>query len=242
MRQMILICFTVLAYICFLFGFSNVKINVNRPPEIKIIVPLTNSTFKWNSILPYEIHVFDYEDGNSEYDEINTNEVLLVVKYLKDSSELKSYWKSESSNNYGPLVQMSKSTCLNCHKAKGKLIGPSFESIAAKYKKNPETVESLANKIMNGSSSVWGNEKMPPHPNITAGQVQEMVSWILENNSDSKKDYLAGIRGSIKTIEPTMPDQEKGIIVMTAIYRDHGSNNKGQNSIQAQDTLILRSD
>ena len=80
---------------------------------------------------------------------------------------------------------------------------------------------------------------MPPHPDLMAGQVRELVRWILENNSDSNRDYLAGLRGSIKTRE-NVEDKEKGILVMTAIYRDHGSDNQGQSSIQAQNTLILK--
>ena len=82
----------------------------------------------------------------------------------------------------------------------------------------------------------WENA---PHPDLLAGQVQELVLWILENNSDPNNDYLAGVKGAIKT-KKIATDNEKGILVMTAIYRDHGSNDEGQNSIQAQNTLILK--
>ena len=239
MRLILFIGSLLMACFYFLFSLSHPQIQENRPPEIKIIAPLPNHTFKWNSILPYEIQVMDFEDGNSEYDEINPNEVLLIVRYLKDSSELKPYLKGRSNTNYEPLIQMGSSTCFNCHKAKGKLIGPSFESIAAKYDRDPKTIELLASKIMTGSSTVWGDEKMPPHPDLLAGQVQELVLWILENNSDPNNDYLAGVKGAIKTREAAT-DNQKGILVMTAIYRDHGSNDEGQNSIQSQNTLILK--
>ncbi|GBF19385.1 MULTISPECIES: c-type cytochrome [Arenibacter] len=239
MRQIIIVGILLIACFYFLFSFSNRQVQENRPPEIRITAPLPNSTFNWNSILPYEIQVSDFEDGNSEYDEINPNEVLLIVQYLRDSSELKPYLKRKSNTNYETLIQMGCSTCFNCHRAKGKLIGPSFTDISAKYERDPKTIELLAKKIMTGSSSVWGDEKMPPHPDLMAGQVRELVRWILENNSDSNRDYLAGLRGSIKTRE-NVEDKEKGILVMTAIYKDHGSDNQGQSSIQAQNTLILK--
>ncbi|MCM4152430.1 hypothetical protein DHD05_12580 [Arenibacter sp. N53] len=242
MRQNIITDVIVCVFFYFLLGFSSFQLQENNPPEIRIKVPFANSTFGWNSILPYEIQVLDDEDGNSEYDEINPNEVLLVVKYLQDSSQVKSYLQLEANTNYKPLVQMGNSTCFNCHKAKGTLIGPSFERIAAKYDNDQKVVESLAEKIITGSTSNWGDEKMPPHPDLMAGQVQEMVRWILANNLDSNKNYLAGLKGTIKTKEQAVPVSEKGVIVLTAMYSDHGSNSQRHNSKQARNTLILKSD
>lgn len=237
--------FSIIGAVLFVFfftiGFSRFQIQENRPPVVKIVTPTTNSTFSWSAIIPYAIHVSDDEDGNSEYDEINPTEVLLVVKYLKSPSEIKSYLTKESSTDYSSLVQMGSSTCFNCHRAKGTLIGPSFERIAAKYQKNPKVIEYLTEKIINGGTSIWGDEKMPPHPDLKVVQVREMVHWILENNSDPDKDYLVGIEGTIKTKEQPIPGAEKGILVMTASYTDHGSTNQRQSSKRAQNTLILNS-
>ncbi len=225
----------------FTIGFSQFQIQENKPPVVKIVAPTTNSTFNWNSMIPYAIRVSDDEDGNSEYDEINPTEVLLVVKYLKGASEIKSYLTKESNTDYSPLVQMSRSTCFNCHSAKGTLIGPSFERIAAKYQKNQKAIEFLTEKIINGGTSIWGDEIMPPHPNLKVAQVQEMVHWILENNSDPDKNYLAGIEGTIKTKEQPVSALEKSVLVLTARYADQGLNKQRQNSKQAQNTLILKS-
>jgi len=240
MRQNIFLGCIGFACFYFLFGFTS-YIQENRPPKIKIIAPFANSTFNWNSIIPYTIHVSDDEDGNSEYDEINPNEVILIVRYLKDSSNLKTYLTNESKKDNSPLVQMGKSTCFSCHKAKGKLIGPSFERIANKYQKDPKAVESLAKKIIAGSTSFWGDEKMPPHPDLSIEQGEKMVHWILENNSDSYKNYLIGIEGALKTKEQPASTNEKGILVLTARYTDHGVNDHWQNRKQAQKTIILTS-
>lgn len=231
----------ILACLYFLLGFSSLPIQENGAPTIKIIAPTAESTFRWNSLLPYEILVSDEEDGNSEYDEITPNEVLLTVKYLKDSAEINPYLDNEANTDYKPLVQMGRATCFNCHMAKGTLIGPSFEKIAAKYNKDPKAVKSLSKKIISGSTAVWGDEKMPPHPDLKVGQIQEMVRWILENNTDPDKNYLAGIKGAIKTKEQTTSSSKNGILVMTARYTDHGSDNQGQSSIQAQNTVVLKS-
>lgn len=68
-----------------------------------------------------------------------------------------------------------------------------------------------------------------------------MVRWILENSSDSDKNYLTGIEGTIKTIEQPVAGPEKGILVMTASYTDHGSNNQRQNSRQGGESIVLKS-
>jgi cytochrome c len=238
--------FSIIGAVLFVFffftiGFSRFQIQENRPPVVKIVAPTTNSTFNWSSIIPYAIHVSDDEDGNSEYDEINPTEVLLVVKYLKSPSEIKSYLTNESNTDYSTLVQMSRSTCFICHSAKGTLIGPSFERIAAKYQKNPKAIEFLTEKIINGGTSVWSDEIMPPHPDLKVPQVQEMVHWILENNSDPDKNYIAGIEGTIKTKEEPASAHENSVLVLTARYVDQGLNKQRQNSKQGENTLILKS-
>jgi len=106
MRQYLLIGVFILDCFYLLLGFSSLPIQANSAHEVKISTPSVNSTFSWNSLLPYEILVSDAEDGNSEYDEINPNEVLLAVKYLKDSMKIKSYLNSEANTDYKPLVQM----------------------------------------------------------------------------------------------------------------------------------------
>lgn len=239
MRQNIFLGCISFACFYFLLGFTSNN-QENRLPKIEIIAPSDNSTFRWNSIIPYSIHVSDYEDGNSDYDEINPNEVILIVEYLKDSTNLKTYLSNESKKDNSPLVQMGKSTCFSCHKAKGKLIGPSFELIANKYQKDPKSIESLANKIIAGSTAIWGDEKMPPHPDLNIKQVEKMVKWILDNNTNHYKNYLTGIEGAVRTIEKPKSNHEKGILIMTASYTDHGVNNHLQTSKQAQKTIVLK--
>ncbi|EAR01792.1 c-type cytochrome [Maribacter sp. HTCC2170] len=240
MQRFYIIAVILFVFFYFTIGFSQFQIQENSPPIVKFVAPKDFSSFSRNSLLPYIIHVSDYEDGNSEYDEINPTEVLLIAKYLKSSSEIKPYLTKESKTNYSSLVEMSRSTCFSCHSAKGKLIGPSFEQIATKYKKNEKAIEFLTEKIIAGGTSIWGDEKMPPHPDLKVDQVQEMVYWILENNSDSDKNYLTGIAGTIKTMEQPGSDHEKSILVLTARYSDHGSNNQLHNSKQGQTTLILK--
>jgi cytochrome c len=194
----------------------------NNPPEVVITTPPKNGRFKWDSIVPYAIHVADLEDGNSEYNEISTNEVLLIVRYLADSSQVKKYILEISGASQEPLIAMSTSTCLNCHASKNKLIGPSFELIAQRYPYNSATLESLAKKVMNGSTGIWGDAKMPPHPDLKFDQVREAVGWILTNGANPDQQFMTGTEGALRTKARPNGEAAKAVYVLTAIYADHG--------------------
>ena len=126
----------------------------NKAPKVLITKPAANSTLPWNAMVPYSIHVDDPEDGNSEYDEIAINQVLLMVNYFSKSDDADKYLSQDELKMPEPLIQMSKSTCLLCHASKTKLIGPSFDLIAKRYDKNPAVIEALTEKVISGSRGV----------------------------------------------------------------------------------------
>ena len=53
------------------------------------------------------------------------------------------------------------SDCLTCHKEDAKLVGPSYQEVAAKY--TEADIDMLADKIINGGSGVWGEIPMSAH-------------------------------------------------------------------------------
>ena len=72
---------------------------------------------------------------------------------------------------------IEKSSCLTCHKEDGKLIGPSYKEVAAKY--TEADIDKLADKIINGGSGVWGDVMMSPHPGMDKENAKKMVKYIL---------------------------------------------------------------
>ena len=213
--------FTLLTCCCFGIAISQQKTVENRQPKVSIVTPSPNSKLHWNSVIPYSINVSDPEDGNSEYNEISNNEVLLVIKYLPDSTQVKKYLLDRSKMNHQPLLWMSTLTCFACHAARTKLIGPSFDLVAQRYRGQASAVDSLTKKIINGATGTWGDLKMPPHPDLKIEQVKEIVRWILKNNDDPDQIYLAGIEGAFRTKERPSRDA-KGVYILTASYTDHG--------------------
>ena len=73
-----------------------------------------------------------------------------------------------------------KKGCLACHKIDAKHIGPGFKEVAAKYKGDDGAVAALANKVIKGSSGVWGTIPMPPNSAINEEEATTLVTWILQ--------------------------------------------------------------
>ena len=191
----------------------------NNAPIVEITKPKTHETFNWNTLVPYAITVKDREDGNSAYEEITERQVILIVKYLDDPSLVDDYIK-RINQDLPPLIAMSKSTCLNCHAANSKLIGPSFDLIAKKYSTHDNAKAYLTEKIISGSTGVWGEEKMPPHPNLNKKELGQIMDWILKQKDNPTQFYL-GLEGAIriKTVPASSTNQ---VCIMTAAYQDQG--------------------
>lgn len=74
---------------------------------------------------------------------------------------------------------IATSDCIGCHNKVTKVIGPTYEEIAAKYTINDATVEQLSKKIIEGGKGVWGEVPMTPHANLSQDDAKEMVRYIL---------------------------------------------------------------
>ena len=72
-----------------------------------------------------------------------------------------------------------KYNCLACHQVDKKLVGPSYQEVAAKYKGQADAVATLSAKIKAGGVGVWGQIPMPPNPTVPDADMTIIVDWIL---------------------------------------------------------------
>ena len=81
----------------------------------------------------------------------------------------------------GPEESMTKAGCMACHAKDKKLVGPSFQQIAAKYK-GQDGAAGLVGKVRAGGKGVFGPIPMPPNPPDKIGDADlgEAVAWILK--------------------------------------------------------------
>ncbi len=209
----------------------------NNPPVVTIVSPANNSSILPGVPIHYSIRVSDKEDGESKYDEINPKEVLLEVKYKSDKLTPNEGPDKTVQNDAPGLAAIKTSNCFNCHGFDAKVIGPTFTDINKRYKPTASNMVLLAKRIREGSTGVWGNVPMPTHPELTNAQIQNMVTWIMENASGTNVHYYIGTQG-IFSLKAPSKNYQGGAYILTASYTDHGIENKGER-LKGQDVIII---
>jgi cytochrome c len=217
----------VSALVCF------VSRDENHPPVVKITQPKTGSSYAPNSQVRYTISVSDKEDGDSKYQEINTPEVLLQVKYIPNASAAQ---QNTSLPVHEGLQSILQSNCLNCHAFNAPLLGPSFVDINKKYRSNASATNTLVKHVLEGSTGIWGRGVMPSHPELKPPTAASMVEWIMKNAGDTNISYYTGTEGAVRLVAPS--GTNKGAFILSASYRDHGSANSGK-PLTGTDNIVL---
>lgn len=72
-----------------------------------------------------------------------------------------------------------KNACLACHAMDKKLVGPSYQSIAAKYAGQTNAQTLLAESIKKGGSGKWGPIPMPAQAALSEADAKTLASWVL---------------------------------------------------------------
>ncbi|MFT4431806.1 c-type cytochrome [Caballeronia sp. 15715] len=72
-----------------------------------------------------------------------------------------------------------QNACMGCHAVDRKLVGPSFQQIAAKYEGDAQAQARLETKVREGGSGVWGVLPMPSHRTMSGADIKTVVGWIL---------------------------------------------------------------
>ena len=77
------------------------------------------------------------------------------------------------------LELAKKHNCTACHQVDKKLIGPSYQDVANKYKGQKDAAQKLTAKVKKGSTGVWGNVPMPPNAAVPDADIKTLVAWVL---------------------------------------------------------------
>lgn len=210
----------------------------NSPPEVAISLSGGNRTFIFpDTPVEYSVSVRDREDGSLEGGEITADQVAVTADYLAegyDQIEIAQGHRAADAFAAGrTLVEVG--TCLSCHQVDRASIGPSYVAVAQKYKEDPDARADLAAKIREGGSGVWGEVMMPPHPQLSETEAQQMVDYIL-----SLADERAGQLPVAGTYMPPASAGRgfEGAVVLRAAYTDRGAS--GVPGVSDEETLVLR--
>ena len=211
----------------------------NHVPVVSITKPVNHSVYSWGSQVQYSADVSDTEDGESKYQEIQSAEVLVRLKYVDNAVQASAYIKQKKSDDTIGLMNMMVSNCFSCHGFKTKIAGPSFQDISKRYPNTSENREQLENHILTGSTGIWGKEVMPTHPELKADIAQKMVQWILTYANNPGLNYFVGMQGVLPLNKPKT-NIFSGVFVVTAFYTDHGTTDFPDRRMTGAGNVVLK--
>lgn len=73
-----------------------------------------------------------------------------------------------------------KHNCTACHQVDKKVVGPSYQDVAKKYKSQKDAIAQLSAKVKKGGSGVWGPIPMPPNAAVPDADIRVLVEWVLK--------------------------------------------------------------
>jgi cytochrome c len=74
---------------------------------------------------------------------------------------------------------MLVNNCMACHQIDKRKYGPNFEEVALKYGNNKSAITMLSAKIKAGGAGVWGEDMMPPQPQVSDADAKTIAELIV---------------------------------------------------------------
>jgi cytochrome c len=142
----------------------------NTPPEVRFESPQDRDFFTPGKPVAWKLAVKDAEDGDSgsKPEEIGARTVLAA-----------DWQRGDGKDELPPgQARMKASDCFACHAVEQQIVGPPLVAIAEKYRGQEGAAAATIQRVLKGSTGVWGQVMMLPHPQHTADEVAQMVQWI----------------------------------------------------------------
>jgi len=197
-------------------GMTSLPLTVgNAPPEVRFESPQDRDFFTPGKLVAYKLVVKDAEDGasdaktDSKADDLATRTMLAAE-----------WTRADGKDDLPPgQTRMKASDCFACHAVEQKIVGPALVDIAEKYRGQSGAAETTIQRIIKGSTGVWGQLPMLPHPQHTADEVAQMVQWIFSlKKGAGGPTRLSGLSGEV--LAPSDAAVANGIL--EASYTDLG--------------------
>jgi cytochrome c551/c552 len=86
---------------------------------------------------------------------------------------------SEGESDIDVQALLASNTCLACHAIDKKVVGPSFQEVAARYRGDANASTEVAESIQSGGQGKWGQIAMPPMSGLSVGQARALADFVL---------------------------------------------------------------
>lgn len=195
----------------------------NARPKIEFLTPQNGDFFDTSEPITYRMTVTDFEDGTNDPALAEEQELQFIDSAASSRISVEAMQASlETAENaiVDPGLELiRKSDCLNCHAINRPRVGPSFLQVADKYRNDPHQIEKSVQRVLNGSTGVWGKVGMLPHLQHTPAEVLRMVEFVYSVTADSSNPTAVGFRNELDV------SKLKGAIEIEATYVDLGRDN-----------------
>ena len=210
-------------------GTDSIILHVgNSRPKVTISGIEHGSFFDWGQTFNYHVKVND-----SDSKAINSDRIMVAGNFQTRR------FNPDGTPAIDPgLKLMRASTCFACHMSTAASAGPSYDKVAEKYANDSTALDTLAKKILSGTTGVWGDQRMPPHPQHTLDEAKAMVQWVLSLNDPTNSARL-GATGSWTAPKKPGNRANTGVVIMTAAYTDEG--NAGAPPLRGESRIVLHS-
>ncbi|MFT5165839.1 MAG: cytochrome c [Saprospiraceae bacterium] len=215
----------------------------NEPPKIAIDFKGANRNFYFGEqTLAYSISVSDKEDGSTEAGSIKTEEAAITFDYVPAGFDPIEVAQNQSGAELLAVDAIGRnliegSDCKSCHQYETKSIGPSYAEVAKKYENTFENRSLLEERIINGSSGIWGDHAMAAHPALNEEHARRMVQYIMTFLDEKPTIEPLALSGNLK---PLIPEGENGdgVFLLRAAYLDKGAD--GLKSMADEEYITLQ--
>lgn len=209
----------------------------NSLPIVDVAVAGNRSFFFPGEPLRYAVKVADAEDGT-----IDPSAVTVSLDYLEGEDLMKTELGHQVAGQ-GTAFAAGKAIidgldCSGCHALNEASIGPSYQQVADKYRKDPKATDYLAGKIIAGGGGVWGERAMAAHPDVSESDAKQMAEFILSLAGPPPGKENRPPQGTIALDQhrPGIP----GRYYLQASYTDKGAGD-GLPRLTTREVVTLRS-
>lgn len=193
----------------------------NARPVVEFLTPRDGDFFTPGEPVRFRVVVRDIEDGTSDIDQAEEDgwhliESMAPTRLFTESIAVPSAAEANAQDAAPGLALIRKSDCFNCHTSNRPLVGPSFVEIANKYRNQPHQIDQSVERVLKGSTGVWGKVGMLPHGQHTPAEVRSMVEYVFSVTAASSNPTAPGFNNQIVT------QKTDGPIRLEATYTDLG--------------------
>ena len=194
----------------------------NARPEVRFASPSDGDFFDPEKPIDFRLLIRDHEDGTNDTAAADADGLEDLLSEDVPRAAVQAGHVAEGAAAIPPgLDQMRRSDCFNCHAVDQARVGPPLVEVANKYRGKEGALEASVERVLKGSTGVWGKIPMIPHSHHTPDEIREMVGWIYSLTPSALTRVFTGFVGSI----PVTPEEvsKGGRYRLEATYLDRGA-------------------